>query len=104
MNSYMIQKAIKSIGPDAMKFLVQNKEKIIKILPHAVCGAIIVQDIYKSGQQKEKDKLYQKHIQKTDAMIKDLEKKAGKVDYLEDVNKMLTDTVIELRKSNLVEA
>ena len=58
---------------------------------------------YKSNEQKEKDRLYQKQIQKSDAMIKDLEKKAERVDRLESLNEVLVDTITQYKQINTIE-
>ncbi len=104
MNTTMIVNSAKNIGPVVGKFICANKCKILTVLPYGGLAGLLGYEVYRSEKQKEKDNLYQKHIQKTDAVIKDLEKKASKVDHLEDVNEMLMDTVIELRKNDFVEA
>ncbi len=104
MNTAIIVNSAKNIGPVVGKFICANKGKILTVLPYGGLACLLGYEIYRSEKQKEKDNLYQKHIQKTDAIIKDLEKKASKVDYLEYVNEMLLDTVIEHRKNNFMEA
>ena len=103
MNYYMIQKTVKDLGPTAMKFIAANKDTIIKILPYGACAGLLGYGAYKSNEQKEKDRLYQKHIEKADAIISDLEKKAEKVDKLEIINEVLVDTLAKYKRSELAE-
>lgn len=103
MDYYMIQKSLKNFGPVATKFLTANKDLILKILPYGACAGMLGYGAYKSNEQKEKDRLYQKQIQKSDAMIKDLEKKAERVDRLESLNEVLVDTITQYKQINTIE-
>lgn len=104
MNYYMIQKTVKDFGPIAMKFIAANKDTIIKILPYGACAGLRGYGAYKSNEQKEKDRLYQKHIEKADAIISDLEKKAEKVDKLETINEVLVDALVKYKHTEFAEA
>ena len=99
MNHCVIRKTVKDFGPVAMKFITSNKDTIIKILPYGACAGLIGYGAYKSNEHKEKDRLYQKHVQKTDAIIQDLEKKANKVDRLEIINEALTDALVKFKQA-----
>ena len=48
--------------------------------------------------------MYQKHIEKADAIISDLEKKAEKVDKLETINEVLVDALVKYKHTEFAEA
>ena len=92
-----IVKSTKGLAKNAAVFVSKNKHAFIEGGLAGVLGAVGIDSFMKEKKYKEKDRLYQKKIQKQNAEIAVLKDAVDEAEELKKVNAVLVDVIEELK-------
>ena len=90
-------KSTKGLAKNAAVFVSKNKHAFIEGGLAGVLGAVGIDSFMKEKKHKEKDRLYQKEIQKQNAEIAVLKDAVDEAEELKKVNAVLVDVIEELK-------
>ena len=92
-----IVKSAKGLAKNATGFVSKNKHALIEGGLAGALGAVGIDSLVKEKKHKEKDRLYQKEIQKQNAEIAVLKDAVDEAEELKKVNVVLVDVIEELK-------